>query len=556
MKWHAGSAALCVAASLTAAAQPAAAAAPFVVTTTIDEDDGVCDAHCSLREAIAAADDDPDVSTVKVPAGVYVLDGKISVSNTEIAIIGTGNPVIKSDGSAEDRVFDFDDPTDITIEGVTITDGDVPDDPGADAGGGIRAHGRLTLRNVNVVNNTTGGDGGGIWTDGPLTIVGGTFEGNSADGAGGGLFAQTDLVNITGTRFVSNSAIGPGGGIRHGAGFGDLRVSSSSFVGNETIGDDGGAISSVTQNLTFIEKSTIDHNDASDDGGGISHGGSGTLAIASSMISFNETGDDGGGLSIDAGIINITNSTFARNVAGLDGGGIYANGGATNVRFGTVAHNTADAALLGTPVGGGIRVASGTFTLAGSIVSDNLDVDGTPVHDCAGATGGSNNVFRTTGCNSGSDVLAVPDIEAPANNGGPTLTMAIPPGSIAADRVPTGQAPCSQVTSDQRGVPRVAPSDCDAGAYEVAECEGVVVNRVGTPGRDLLEGTPGDDGFLALGGRDTLKGGEGKDGMCGGAGNDKLLGGAGDDVLNGGAGTDVCKGQAGRDRAKNCETVA
>jgi CSLREA domain-containing protein len=46
--------------------------ATFVVTTTVDVDDGICDAHCSLREAIAAANANtlsPSVIEFAIPAG-------------------------------------------------------------------------------------------------------------------------------------------------------------------------------------------------------------------------------------------------------------------------------------------------------------------------------------------------------------------------------------------------------------------------------------------------------------------------------------------------------
>jgi CSLREA domain-containing protein len=46
-------------------------AATFTVTKTADTNDGVCDADCSLREAILAANAAPDADTITVPAGTY-----------------------------------------------------------------------------------------------------------------------------------------------------------------------------------------------------------------------------------------------------------------------------------------------------------------------------------------------------------------------------------------------------------------------------------------------------------------------------------------------------
>lgn len=48
-------------------------AATFTVTKTADTNDGVCDADCSLREAISAANAAAGVDTVTIPAGTYQL---------------------------------------------------------------------------------------------------------------------------------------------------------------------------------------------------------------------------------------------------------------------------------------------------------------------------------------------------------------------------------------------------------------------------------------------------------------------------------------------------
>jgi hypothetical protein len=53
-----------------------------------------------------------------------------------------------------------------------------------------------------------------------------------------------------------------------------------------------------------------------------------------------------------------------------------------------------------------------------------------------------------------------------ADNGGPTKTQAIGPGSPALDAVPSAGAECAG--SDQRGVSRPQGAGCDAGAYEWA----------------------------------------------------------------------------------------
>ncbi len=61
-------------------------------------------------------------------------------------------------------------------------------------------------------------------------------------------------------------------------------------------------------------------------------------------------------------------------------------------------------------------------------------------------------------------LAASPGLGALADNGGPTQTMALTPGSPAVDRVP---APCG-TAPDQRGVARPPGAGCDAGSYELA----------------------------------------------------------------------------------------
>src|SRR5262249_16008207 len=134
-------------------------------------------------------------------------------------------------------------------------------------------------------------------------------------------------------------------------------------------------------------------------------------------------------------------------------------------------------------------------------------------------------------------------------NGGPIVqlvTQSFLPGSPAINQ----GGVCTAFPNDQRGAPRNLGGACDVGAYELIFCDGVVVNRVGTPGNDsftnpAMAPTSGNDGILGLGGNDNLAGGAGNDAICGGSGND---------ILDGGSGNDKCDGGSGTDTTKNCET--
>jgi hypothetical protein len=63
-------------------------------------------------------------------------------------------------------------------------------------------------------------------------------------------------------------------------------------------------------------------------------------------------------------------------------------------------------------------------------------------------------------------IKADPKLAPMADNGGPTPTMRLQPGSPAIDQVPTSGAGCPQ--TDQRGVARPGGAACDIGSYELA----------------------------------------------------------------------------------------
>ena len=110
-------------------------------------------------------------------------------------------------------------------------------------------------------------------------------------------------------------------------------------------------------------------------------------------------------------------------------------------------------------------------------------------------------------------------------------------------------------STDQRGVPRRLGSPCDIGAWELARCQGVVINRIGTEGSDRLVGTETADGILGLGGGDLLLGLDGNDGLCGGAGADRLEGGPAERSPRRRSGRDVCLAGGGRNTVRHCEVL-
>jgi hypothetical protein len=175
----------------------------------------------------------------------------------------------------------------------------------------------------------------------------------------------------------------------------------------------------------------------------------------------------GGGLG-NGGSTTVTNSTIADNAA-TQGGGVINEGTLTLVNA-TIAGNH----VASGGIGGGLDVSAGTATIDNTIIA--LNTSGALASDIAGTvamasafnligTGGTGGL--TNGTNHNQVGVADPGLDPNGlqNNGGPTQTIAVLPGSLAIGK---GSATISGVTvptSDQRGVSRPRNS-VDVGAFQ------------------------------------------------------------------------------------------
>jgi len=296
-------------------------------------------------------------------------------------------------------------------------------------------------------------------------------------------------------------------------------------------------------------------SEENDHGGGVLN--EGKLTIRGSTISDNLAIYGGGVSTANTSEAVLVNSTISDNSALEDGGGVSVEtSGKVTIRSSTVADNTADSDGSGGGDGGGIFTSTsadgGILELRSSIIAANRD-EGSEAIDCAKLGGtitslGHNLIGNANGCDyqsaAGDIINRKAEMLRLGYNGGPTWTHALKTKSPAVNK----GAGCPK--ADQRGVIRLK---CDIGAWELAYCQGAVINRIGTNAADLLLGTSGRDGILGLGGQDTLRGLGGNDGLCGGNGPDVLEGGAGKDVLDGGPGKDTCLGGAGKNKLVKCE---
>ena len=241
----------------------------LTVTKTGDTNDGVCDADCSLREAIVVA---TSGDNIVVPAGTYTLTrGSELTINTSLTLTGNGANVTiiqaaTSSADATHRVFFITgDNSTVTISSVTIRHGKAIEIGGilnastltltnstvigntADVAGGIGnfSGSNLTLTNSTVRNNSAG-IGGGIVNAGTMTLTNSTVSGNSAATQGGGIldigFGTLTLTNST----VSNNTASSGGGIFLWL-FGKVELTNTLVAGNiASASPDCGGLSSLT----------------------------------------------------------------------------------------------------------------------------------------------------------------------------------------------------------------------------------------------------------------------------------------------------------------------
>ena len=430
----------------------------------------------SLRAAITSANAEPgrDVITFAPSArGEINLKKALPPLRAVLEIRGPGASKLAVQRSfarntPSFRVFTVASGSFVTMSGIRITNG--LSDRSPYRGGGIYNMGKLTLRGARVSgNDVVYGDGGGMFNSGSAIVVDSTFADNYVDSTGAGISNSGTLV-VENSSISSNYADGGAGGIANDSGAtatvegsaivgndatessggidndGDLTVADSTFSANRAIYSTGGAIGN-SRNLR-VERSTFTGNRAFAGGGGIYSYGA--LTVVNSTLYSNETEegfleDGGGGGIYNGGTASVIGSTLAGNRAARYGGGIY-HAGAKGARSSTlkttiVADNTASEG----------PDASGTFVSEGYNLIENP----------AGSTG-----FGPT------DQLGVDpalDPQGPQDNGGPTRTIALQPGSPAIDAVEAG---CPPPATDQRGVARPKDGDgdgaalCDIGAFE------------------------------------------------------------------------------------------
>jgi len=435
----------------------------ITVTNTNDSGSG------SLRQALADANDG-DTIDFAVTGTIGLTSGELLVDKS-ITISGPGADNLAVDGNANSRVFHIGSGQTLTISGLTITGGSASGNFPDDSGAGIYSdHATLTVSDCAITDNSAAGSGGAIYSNGQngsatLEISNCTITGNAANkfanDGGGGIYSDgrnqgVAVVTINSSTVTDNSAQGFGGAIFSNGNSGtvNLDVTDSTISGNSAPFNGGGIVTGGEQggNATLqISNSTISGNTTQQSGGGILNAGdfqgTATLQISNSTLSGNSA-DSVGGSVYNAGnagnaSLEITNSTLSGNSAGINGGGLYNEG----IQNGSAAVSLVDVVLNAGASGENIYNAEGTITSLGY----NL---------CSDDGGG----FLT---GPGDQINTDPLLGPLQDNGGPTSTHALLPGSPAIDAGDPGFTP--PPFYDQRGLgfDRVVNSRIDIGSFEV-----------------------------------------------------------------------------------------
>jgi large repetitive protein len=393
-------------------------AATLTVTKTADTNDGVCDSDCSLREAIATASAGDTIFFAPALSGQTItLTGQLTL-DSPLTIDGSALAEhVKISGHNSARVFY------ITAE-VTLTHLDIINGR-ADSGGGlfVTATGNLTLNDCVVSGNVATGSGLG----------------------GGGLHVPGGNATINRSRFTGNTAqttSGGGGGGLYVSASGSVTITDSIVANNVTGYAGGGAYNNDIGSSLIVHRSTFSGNTALY--GGAIGNQNGLLRLNNSTISGNAN----------------TSPSYGGSAMDLWGGNSFAM-----INHCTIVSNTANV----NSDKSGILLENGVLLLSNSIVAGNNGSFN------FGWTGGA---FTSLGYNLANawnglplqptDLTGAPLLAALADNGGPTLTHALLPGSPALDAA----NPTVSLTADQRGIARPQDFDhngdarSDIGAFE------------------------------------------------------------------------------------------
>jgi hypothetical protein len=517
------------AALLTAGPLLSSGALAATLTVTSSDDSGVG----SLRDAIAGAPIGAEIVFDASLAGqpVVLTTGELVIHH-DLTIRGLGRDLTILDGNGASRIIRIEEGASVTISDLTVRNGRdlecLVDHRTRSEGGGIYNAGFLQLDRSIVRDNRVNGReshcdedydspesirGGGIYNVGTLFLNQTSIDANSALGSyailGGGLYNAGEML-LTDSSVNGNSGHWDRGAGLQGSGIyndtsgtatlircgvvgntaakaienaGSLTVLGSTIAGNEDwrgggMGNSG--VANLTDTLLISNRSGVGSAAA-----GILN--TGWLTLERSTVGDNR-GEFAGGLA-NQGVARLINSTIFRNEGYWLAGGVSSSG--TMVVSGTtIAGNITGNAFAG-------MTTLGLVGVTGTIIAGNYNFNDPAQADCGGRVTslGHNHLGLAHGCDGvidgvNGDLAGVDwsllfendgmpygyPLITLSENGGPTPTVALLPGSPAIDAIP--EASCmdadgNPLRTDERGVARPQGGACDVGAFEFSAPRGI-----------------------------------------------------------------------------------
>lgn len=358
---------------------------------------------------------------------------------------------------------------------------------GSGSGGAIFNFGSLLVQGSAMANNSAVGAMGGHGAAGGTSPGG--YGGAGGSGFGGAIYndgAPASLV-LQCSAIISNTCTGGAGG---GAGYGGgtpypdgTEGCAGGNGGNGGQGDGGGLFNSDGGTGSLVNCTLAFNGGSGSSGGTGGTGGNSTVAVSNGGTGGNggNGGSGVGGIYDGDGLVKLTNCTVAFNygVPGIAGGG--GQGGSGSPAEPPLPPGApGNPGATGTPgsATGGLS-ASGTWLI-------NTVLDCNAGTNCSGfITDLGHNLSSDGSCaftDAGSINNTDPKLGPLANNGGPTLTMALLPTSPAIDAGDNAAA----TPTDQRGFPRVVGPAIDIGAYELCYLPVLRISQAQTGAVNIL----------------------------------------------------------------------
>lgn len=399
------------------AANGASGLAPLLVVNTNDSGPG------SLRAALTNAATMPGADTITFDPALdgqsISLGSQITVNDTNgVTIDATSLPggLTFNDGiNTTFRLFEIVSGTSLTLHGLRLANGGGSSFNGVSRlGGAILNRGMLTLTRCTLSGNSSG-NGGAIYNTGSLALMYCNLSGNSA-GSGGALY-NTGSLTLMQCVLSGNFLRGGGGGAVYNEG--TLTLMHCAFAGNRAHADAGAFAAAILNERTAtLTRCTFVGNSADD-----------------TAVIYNRSGDN----HSPGGTLTLTHCTLSGNFA-YSKGAIF-NRGTLTLNHSIVAGTTVPGGGISTDIFNGGFLSNSTLTREGANIIQLI-------------------YNFPNGTESGPAAITNAPLLAPLGDyGGPTLTMALLPGSPARNA-----ALGSTHTTDQRGFPVVGIPDI--GAYE------------------------------------------------------------------------------------------